>query len=141
MTQIPTTCVFQGHVYSLIGALADDRFALMHAGYKHTQGTDGFPKDLNMAYGYYSNAGAQTSVDTSRGHENKVSIIAQSFDEYKQYYGKSGGSNGECSSRNAFRLQVIVLVKRYLFGTCTSFLTLSIGSKLNYNQAVSLALL
>ncbi|KAM4549430.1 protein sel-1 homolog 3 isoform 1-T1 [Odontesthes bonariensis] len=61
----------QGHVYSLIGALADDRFALMHAGYKHTHGADGFPKDLNMAYGYYSNAGAQTSVDTSRGHENK----------------------------------------------------------------------
>ncbi|XP_072246122.1 protein sel-1 homolog 3 isoform X3 [Leuresthes tenuis] len=61
----------QGHVYSLIGALADERFALMHAAYKHTQGTDGFPKDLNMAYGYYSNAGAQTNIDTSRGHGNK----------------------------------------------------------------------
>uniref|UniRef100_A0A3B4VE07 Protein sel-1 homolog 3-like n=1 Tax=Seriola dumerili TaxID=41447 RepID=A0A3B4VE07_SERDU len=47
----------QAHVYSLIGASGDDRFALMHAGYKHTQGIDGFPKDLDMAYSYYSNAG------------------------------------------------------------------------------------
>ncbi|XP_056893155.1 protein sel-1 homolog 3 isoform X1 [Takifugu flavidus] len=59
----------QGHVYSLIGAAGDDRFALMHAGYKHTQGIDGFPKDLAMAYSYYSNAGAQSSADSFRVHE------------------------------------------------------------------------
>lgn len=56
--------VFQGHVYSLMGAAGDNRFALMHAGYKHTQGIDGFPKDLDMAYSYYSNAGAQSSMDS-----------------------------------------------------------------------------
>ncbi|XP_008297004.1 protein sel-1 homolog 3 [Stegastes partitus] len=61
----------QGHVYSLIGASGDDRFALMHAGYKHTQGIDGFPKDIDMAYSYYSNVGAQSNTDISHVHENK----------------------------------------------------------------------
>ncbi|XP_070688255.1 protein sel-1 homolog 3 [Pempheris klunzingeri] len=61
----------QGHVYSLIGAAGDDRFALMHAGYKHTQGIDGFPKDFDMAYSYYCNVGAQSNIDSTRIHENK----------------------------------------------------------------------
>nr|XP_043900763.1 protein sel-1 homolog 3 [Solea senegalensis] len=61
----------QGHVYSLIGASADDRFALMHAGYKHSQGLDGFPKRLDMAYSYYSNAGAQSSVDAANIHDTQ----------------------------------------------------------------------
>ncbi|XP_067453772.1 protein sel-1 homolog 3 [Thunnus thynnus] len=60
-----------GHIYSLIGASGDNRFALMHAGYKHTQGIDGFPKDLDMAYSYYSNAGAQSDIDSSKIHEDK----------------------------------------------------------------------
>ncbi|KAM7388614.1 hypothetical protein PAMP_024779 [Pampus punctatissimus] len=60
-----------GHIYSLIGASGDNRFALMHAGYKHTQGIDGFPKDVDMAYSYYSNVGAQSSTDSSKVHENK----------------------------------------------------------------------
>uniref|UniRef100_A0A3Q0QU68 SEL1L family member 3 n=1 Tax=Amphilophus citrinellus TaxID=61819 RepID=A0A3Q0QU68_AMPCI len=66
----PLPCIFQGHVYSLIGASGDDRFALMHAGYKHLMGIDGFPKDLDMAYSYYSNVGTQSSIDRSRIHEN-----------------------------------------------------------------------
>lgn len=65
--------MFQGHVYSLIGASGDDRFALMHAGYKHSHGADGFPKDLDMAYSYYSNIGAQSSIDSNQMHENEVS--------------------------------------------------------------------
>lgn len=72
ITNNTDSCVFQGHVYSLIGATGDNRFALMHAGYKHSQGTDGFLKDLDMAYSYYSNAGAQSSIDSSRVHERKV---------------------------------------------------------------------
>ncbi|XP_071343140.1 protein sel-1 homolog 3 [Trachinotus anak] len=60
-----------GHVYSLIGASNDNRFALMHAGYKHTQGIDGFPKDLDMAYSYYSNAGTQSCTDSSSIHHKK----------------------------------------------------------------------
>lgn len=66
------TCVFQGHVYSLIGASGDNRFALMHAGYKHSHGIDGFPKDLDMACSYYSNAGTQSSIDISSMNQNKV---------------------------------------------------------------------
>lgn len=72
---ISGTCVFrmfQGHVYSLIAAAGDNRFALMHAGYKHAQGIDGFPKDLDMAYSYYSNAGAQSITDSFRLHEKMV---------------------------------------------------------------------
>ncbi|KAM4739983.1 protein sel-1 homolog 3 [Anableps anableps] len=61
----------KGHVYSLIGASGDDRFALMHAGFKHTHGLDGFPQDMDMAYGYYSNVGSQSSIDRSRIHEYK----------------------------------------------------------------------
>ncbi|CAJ1059924.1 protein sel-1 homolog 3 [Xyrichtys novacula] len=65
----------QGHVYSLIGAAGDNRFALMHAGYKHSQGIDGFPKDLDLAYSYYSNTGFQSSIDVSRLYESKQSVI------------------------------------------------------------------
>ncbi|XP_069378563.1 protein sel-1 homolog 3 isoform X2 [Paralichthys olivaceus] len=64
----------QGHVYSLIGASGDGRFALMHAGYKHTQGIDGFPKDLDMAYSYYSNAGAQSNIDMAYIYEDEQYI-------------------------------------------------------------------
>lgn len=65
----------QGHVYSLIGASGDDRFALMHAGYKHTQGIDGFPKDMDMAYSYYSNIGAQSNIDLLHVHESKQNTV------------------------------------------------------------------
>ncbi|RXN02767.1 sel-1 -like protein [Labeo rohita] len=56
----------QGHVYSLIGGVFDDRLSLMHLGYKHMQGLDGFPKNQNTAYGYYANIGKQTSIDRSK---------------------------------------------------------------------------
>lgn len=55
-----------------MGAAGDHLFALMHAGYKHAQGIDGFPKDLDVAYSYYSNAAAQSRADTSRLHESSV---------------------------------------------------------------------
>ncbi|PWA14402.1 hypothetical protein CCH79_00011155 [Gambusia affinis] len=61
----------KGHAYSLIGAAGDDRFALMHAGFKHAHGLDGFPQDMDVAYGYYSNVGSQSSIDRSRTHEHK----------------------------------------------------------------------
>ncbi|XP_031431035.1 protein sel-1 homolog 3 [Clupea harengus] len=56
----------QGHVYSLIGAGADDRLALLHLGYKHAYGLDGFPRDHAVAYSYYINIGRQTSIDKDR---------------------------------------------------------------------------
>ncbi|KAM9831359.1 protein sel-1 homolog 3 [Neosynchiropus ocellatus] len=64
----------KGHVYSLVGAVADNRFALMHAGYKHALGLDGFPQDLDMAYSYYSNMGEQSSSDVSTMHKNKKKL-------------------------------------------------------------------
>ncbi|KAJ8337661.1 hypothetical protein SKAU_G00366270 [Synaphobranchus kaupii] len=57
------TDTLQGHVYSLIAAQKDERLALMHLGYKHMQGIDGFPKDHSMAYCYYANVGKQTCAD------------------------------------------------------------------------------
>ncbi|KAK7888977.1 hypothetical protein WMY93_024537 [Mugilogobius chulae] len=60
----------KGHIYSLMGALADDRFALMHAGYKHAQGIDGFPKDIDVAYSYYSNIGHQSNIDMGNSHRS-----------------------------------------------------------------------
>ncbi|XP_073795739.1 protein sel-1 homolog 3 isoform X1 [Danio rerio] len=67
----------QGHVYSLIGGVSDDRLALMHLGYKHMQGLDGFPKDQNTANGYYANIGRQTSID-----RDKVQDSAQTLAEH-----------------------------------------------------------
>lgn len=67
------TSFSQGHVYSLIGGVSDDRLALMHLGYKHMQGLDGFPKDQNTAYGYYSNIGTQTSIDCNKVQDSSVS--------------------------------------------------------------------
>ncbi|XP_030642572.1 protein sel-1 homolog 3 [Chanos chanos] len=61
----------QGHVYSLIGAVRDDRLALLHLGYKHMQGLDGFPKDYDMAYGYYANVGRQTSIDREKVQDSR----------------------------------------------------------------------
>ncbi|XP_029939860.1 protein sel-1 homolog 3 isoform X2 [Salarias fasciatus] len=74
----------QAHVYSLIGAAHDDRFALMHVGYKHSQGIDGFPEDLDMAYSYYSNVGSQSGVDASRIHESKQYLPEHIYLENKE---------------------------------------------------------
>ncbi|XP_061095763.1 protein sel-1 homolog 3 [Conger conger] len=57
------TDILQGHVYSLMAAQGDDRLALMHLGYKHMQGIDGFPAEHGMAYSYYANVGKQTCAD------------------------------------------------------------------------------
>ncbi|XP_029906417.1 protein sel-1 homolog 3 [Myripristis murdjan] len=61
----------KGHVYSLIGALGDNRLALMHIGYKHTQGIDQFPKDFDMACSYYSNVGVQSIIDRGNMQEKQ----------------------------------------------------------------------
>lgn len=44
----------------------------MHVGYKHTRGIDGFPRDPDVASGYYSNVGKQSNEDDLRTHENTV---------------------------------------------------------------------
>ncbi|KAK0141735.1 Protein sel-1 3 [Merluccius polli] len=65
----------QGHVYSLMGALGDHRLALMHLGYKHSQGLDGFPRDLEVAYSCYANTATQTVSDDDRPHENHQYVV------------------------------------------------------------------
>ncbi|CAL8252127.1 unnamed protein product [Merluccius merluccius] len=65
----------QGHVYSLMGALGDHRLALMHLGYKHSQGLDGFPRDLDVAYSCYANTATQTVSDDDRPHENHQYVV------------------------------------------------------------------
>lgn len=62
----------QGHVYSLMGGVVDERLALLHLGYKHMQGLDGFPKDQDMAYGYYANVAKQTSIDLNNVQDMEV---------------------------------------------------------------------
>lgn len=59
-------------MYSLMGGVADERLALLHLGYKHMQGLDGFPKDQDVAYGYYSNVAKQTSIDHDQVQDSEV---------------------------------------------------------------------
>lgn len=55
-----------------MGGVRDERLALLHLGYKHMQGLDGFPKDLDMAYGYYANMGKQTIIDHNKVQDSEV---------------------------------------------------------------------
>ncbi|XP_051961379.1 protein sel-1 homolog 3 isoform X1 [Xyrauchen texanus] len=84
----------QGHVYSLIGGVSDNRLSLMHLGYKHMQGLDGFPKDHNTAYGYYANIGKQTSIDHDKVHDSGQTLIEHvhlnNDDELQTQTGESG---------------------------------------------------
>lgn len=73
----------QGLFYSLVAAQGDDRLALMHVGYKHLQGIDGYLLDYDLSYGYYANIAAQTAVDrrTTVGEQNFVEIVRLMDDE------------------------------------------------------------
>ncbi|XP_069781125.1 protein sel-1 homolog 3-like isoform X2 [Narcine bancroftii] len=53
----------QGMLYSLVAAQGNDRLALMHLGYKHYQGIDGYPLDYDVSYGYYLNIAQRTVKD------------------------------------------------------------------------------
>ncbi|XP_062412495.1 protein sel-1 homolog 3-like [Sardina pilchardus] len=64
----------QGHLYSLRGAAADSRLALLHLGYKHMYGLDGISRDHDMAYHYYANIGRQTSIDKDSIQESQQYI-------------------------------------------------------------------
>ncbi|KAJ3598966.1 hypothetical protein NHX12_032929 [Muraenolepis orangiensis] len=75
----------QGHVYSLMGALGDHRLALMHLGYKHSQGLDGFPRDLEVAYSCYANTATQTISDEDRVHENHQHMVEHVYLNNKEH--------------------------------------------------------
>lgn len=63
----------QGLVYSLVGAQGDERLAVMNLGYKHYQGINNYPLDLELSYAYYSNIAIKTSLDqhTIKGEQVK----------------------------------------------------------------------
>ncbi|KAK1175350.1 hypothetical protein AOXY_G3046 [Acipenser oxyrinchus oxyrinchus] len=64
----------QGHVYGLIGAQGDESLALMHLGYKHIQGIDGYPLDYDLSYSYYINIGKQTLQDRWKVQETQAYV-------------------------------------------------------------------
>ncbi|XP_055493965.1 protein sel-1 homolog 3-like isoform X4 [Leucoraja erinacea] len=53
----------KGMLYSLVAAQGNDRLALLHLGYKHDQGIDGYPLDYGVSYGYYINIAQRTVKD------------------------------------------------------------------------------
>lgn len=63
----------QGLLYSLIGAQGNERLAVMNLGYKHYQGINNYPLDLELSYAYYSNIAIKTSLDqhTIKGEQVK----------------------------------------------------------------------
>lgn len=81
------TAVFQGHAYGLISAAGDSRLTLMHAGYERARGINGFPRDPDVAYGYYSNVAKQSNEDDLRTHENTVFVSGRA---------SGGPSRAEC---------------------------------------------
>uniref|UniRef100_A0A6I8QC19 Sel-1 suppressor of lin-12-like 3 n=1 Tax=Xenopus tropicalis TaxID=8364 RepID=A0A6I8QC19_XENTR len=62
----------QGLLYSLVGAQGDDRLALLKLGYKHFQGIDGYPLDLDISCSYYINIAKKTPKDRSKKHEEQA---------------------------------------------------------------------
>lgn len=54
---------FQGLLYSLVGAQGNERLSVMNLGYKHYQGINNYPLDLELSYAYYSNIAIKTSLD------------------------------------------------------------------------------
>ncbi|XP_066576090.1 protein sel-1 homolog 3 isoform X2 [Amia ocellicauda] len=69
----------QGYVYSLIGAQGDERLSLLHLGYVHMQGIDGYPRDYDLSYSYYVNLAKQTCVDRWKVEETERTLARMLF--------------------------------------------------------------
>lgn len=65
----------QGMLYSLVAAQGNDRLALLHLGYKHDQGIDGYPLDYGVSYGYYINIAQRTVKDRHDFDVEQVSVM------------------------------------------------------------------
>ncbi|KAM4708188.1 protein sel-1 homolog 3 [Discoglossus pictus] len=70
---VPTDPI-QGLLYSLVGGQGGDRLALLKLGYKHFQGTDNYPLDLDTSYAYYISIGKQTPEDRSAKYEEQAFV-------------------------------------------------------------------
>ncbi|CAH2299938.1 sel-1 homolog 3 [Pelobates cultripes] len=59
----------QGLLYSLVGAQASDRLALLKLGYSHFQGINNYPVDYSVSYAYYMSIAKKTPKDRWTKHE------------------------------------------------------------------------
>ncbi|XP_044274056.1 protein sel-1 homolog 3 isoform X3 [Varanus komodoensis] len=64
----------KGLLYSLVAAQGGDRLALMNLGYKHYQGVNGYPQDLELAYAYYSDVAVKTPRDQHAIDRNQAFV-------------------------------------------------------------------
>ncbi|XP_015280507.1 PREDICTED: protein sel-1 homolog 3, partial [Gekko japonicus] len=83
----------QGLLYSLIAAQGGDRLALISLGYKHYQGIDGYPHNLEMSYAYYSDAAVKTPRDHqhAEGDQAFVEVIRLEDDNLLKAQTKENG--------------------------------------------------
>ncbi|XP_062991190.1 protein sel-1 homolog 3 [Elgaria multicarinata webbii] len=83
----------QGLLYSLVAAQGGDRLALMNLGYKHYQGINGYPRDLEVSYAYYSDVAVKTPRDqhTMDGDQAFVEEIRLKDDELLKAQTKENG--------------------------------------------------
>lgn len=72
---------FQGLLYSLVGAQGNERLSVMNLGYKHYQGINNYPLDLELSYAYYSNIAIKTSLDQHniKGEQVKELLVYLRF--------------------------------------------------------------
>ncbi|KAJ6659376.1 hypothetical protein lerEdw1_019108 [Lerista edwardsae] len=73
----------QGLLYSLVAAQGGDRLALLNLGYKHYQGINSYPRDLELSYAYYSDVAVKTPPDhhATKGNQAFVEAIRLKDDE------------------------------------------------------------
>nr|XP_047902779.1 protein sel-1 homolog 3 [Anser cygnoides] len=83
----------KGLLYSLVGAQGNERLAVMNLGYKHYQGINNYPVDLELSYAYYSNIAIKTSLDqhTIKGEQAFVETIRLMDDELLKAQTKENG--------------------------------------------------
>ncbi|POI29554.1 hypothetical protein CIB84_006696, partial [Bambusicola thoracicus] len=83
----------KGLLYSLVGAQGNERLAVMNLGYKHYQGINNYPLDLELSYAYYSNIAIKTSLDqhTIKGEQAFVETVRLMDDELLKAQTKENG--------------------------------------------------
>ncbi|KAM4807645.1 protein sel-1 homolog 3 [Rhinophrynus dorsalis] len=65
---------FKGLLYSLVAAQGDDRLALLKLGYKHYQGTDNYPLDLDISFAYYMSIAKKTPLDRKTHNQEQAFV-------------------------------------------------------------------
>ncbi|XP_068799350.1 protein sel-1 homolog 3 isoform X1 [Struthio camelus] len=83
----------KGLLYSLVGAQGNERLSVMNLGYKHYQGINNYPVDLELSYAYYSNIAIKTSLDqhTITGEQAFVETVRLMDDELLKAQTKENG--------------------------------------------------